>query len=42
MQYDYAKEFDKVDHGLLQAKLKKYDGFILQFITWIEYFLTEH
>ena len=36
---DYAKAFDKVDHRLLLAKMRKY-GFHEKILTWIESFLS--
>ena len=37
---DYAKAFDKVDHNILLAKLKRY-GIDGKLFDWIEQFLTE-
>ena len=36
---DYAKAFDKVDHGILISKLKQY-GVTEKYIAWIKSFLT--
>ena len=37
---DYAKAFDKIDHGILMKKLKFY-GVPNQYLTWINSFLTD-